>query len=61
MLRSIKNFTKQGSKPPWRLYPNYARDIVLIKRAQLDDGVLEFSGSRYEQDASAEPVVAAAA
>jgi cation diffusion facilitator CzcD-associated flavoprotein CzcO len=43
VLRAIASFPKQGSKPPWRLYQNYARDIFLIRRAPLDDGVLEFS------------------
>jgi len=41
--RSIHLFPKQGSRPPWRLYQNYVRDRKLIRRAQLEDGVLLFS------------------
>ena len=41
--RSIHLFPKQGSKPPWRLYQNYVRDRKLIRRAPLEDGVLQFT------------------
>jgi len=41
--RSIHLFPMQGSRPPWRLYQNYVRDRKLIRRAPLEDGVLEFS------------------
>jgi len=44
VLRSIDKFPKQGSKPPWRLYQNYARDILGLKYGDVDDGVMEFSG-----------------
>jgi monooxygenase len=43
VLRAIDRFPKQGSKPPWRLYQNYARDIVALRFGKLEDGVLEFS------------------
>ncbi len=43
MLRAIDQFPKQGSKAPWRLHQNYARDIVLLRRGALEDGALEFS------------------
>jgi monooxygenase len=43
ILRSIDQFPKQGSKPPWRLYQNYARDIVALRRGSLEDGAMEFS------------------
>jgi cation diffusion facilitator CzcD-associated flavoprotein CzcO len=43
VLRSIEKFPKQGSKAPWRLYQNYARDIVALKYGALDDGALVFS------------------
>jgi cation diffusion facilitator CzcD-associated flavoprotein CzcO len=44
VLRSIHQFPKQGSKRPWRLYQNYALDILALRRGPLEDGVLEFSG-----------------
>jgi monooxygenase len=41
--RSVASFPRQGSRPPWRVYQNYARDIVMLRRGQLEDGALEFS------------------
>jgi cation diffusion facilitator CzcD-associated flavoprotein CzcO len=40
--RSISKFPKQGSKTPWKLNQNYFRDITLLRRCKLDDGVLQF-------------------
>lgn len=40
--RSIHLFPKQGSKKPWRLNQNYARDLMLLRHHRLDDGVLAF-------------------
>ncbi len=41
--RSIHLFPKQGSKIPWKLHQNYARDLLLLRRGTVDDGVMEFS------------------
>jgi monooxygenase len=41
--RSIDQFPKQGSRAPWRLFQNYARDILLLKRGEIADGTLRFS------------------
>jgi cation diffusion facilitator CzcD-associated flavoprotein CzcO len=60
-LRSMDQLPKQGSKLPWRLHQNYIRDLALIKRAPLEDGVLEFSGSPGARAAGTQPAVAAAA
>ncbi len=43
ILRTIDQFPKQGSKAPWRLYQNYALDILSLKRAAIADDALEFS------------------
>jgi monooxygenase len=43
VLRSIDTVPKQGSKRPWRLHQNYARDILLLRYGAIDDGALEFS------------------
>jgi cation diffusion facilitator CzcD-associated flavoprotein CzcO len=43
VLRSIDKFPKQGSKPPWRLYQNYPRDILTLRYGDVDDQALEFS------------------
>jgi monooxygenase len=41
--RSIKDFPSQGTEVPWRLYQNYALDLVMIERARVADGVMQFS------------------
>ncbi len=46
VLRAIDRFPKQGSKAPWRLHQNYARDIRLVRRGEIEDGAMEFSGVR---------------
>ncbi len=37
---------KQGSKDPWRLYMNYAADIVTMRYGKVDDGTMQFSRAR---------------
>jgi monooxygenase len=41
--RSIAQMPKQGSKRPWRLYQNYALDIVTLRFGKVDDGVMQYS------------------
>ncbi|MDX6658352.1 MAG: monooxygenase [Solirubrobacteraceae bacterium] len=41
--RSIDQFPKQGLKAPWRLYQNYARDILMLRFGALADDAMEFS------------------
>jgi cation diffusion facilitator CzcD-associated flavoprotein CzcO len=41
--RSVAKLPKQGSKRPWRLYQNYALDIVSLRFGRLDDGVMQYS------------------
>jgi monooxygenase len=41
--RAMEKFPKQGSKAPWRLHQNYALDLMTLRYAKLEDGVLEFS------------------
>lgn len=41
--RSLANWPKQGSTPPWRVHQNYFRDSISLKWASFDDGALEFS------------------
>jgi monooxygenase len=46
VLRSLDQFPKQGSKEPWKLRQNYVLDIRTIRRGPIDDGAMQFSGSR---------------
>ena len=41
--RAMAKFPKQGSKAPWKLHQNYALDLMSLRYAKLEDGVLEFS------------------
>jgi hypothetical protein len=41
--RSLAKFPKQGSKAPWKLYQNYALDIMTLKFGSIEDGAMEFS------------------
>ncbi len=41
--RSIDEFPRQGSLAPWKLYQNYALDLVTVRHAPLEDGTLQFS------------------
>ena len=43
VMRSIEKFPKQGSRHPWRLYQNYARDIVALRYGSVEDEAMEFS------------------
>jgi cation diffusion facilitator CzcD-associated flavoprotein CzcO len=48
VLRSIDKFPRQGSKPPWRLYQDYARDVLTMRFGAIDDGVMVFSNPASE-------------
>jgi cation diffusion facilitator CzcD-associated flavoprotein CzcO len=43
VLRSIHKFPKQGSRAPWRMYQNYPRDILYVRRGRIEDEGIEFS------------------
>jgi monooxygenase len=54
ITRSIDSFPKQGSKAPWRLYQNYALDIISLKFGAIEDGTIEFAVAAASS--AAEPV-----
>jgi cation diffusion facilitator CzcD-associated flavoprotein CzcO len=43
VLRSIDQFPRQGSRAPWRLYQNYALDILSLRFGAVEDGAMRFS------------------
>ena len=43
VTRSIDKFPKQGPRAPWRLYQNYPRDILLLRRGPIEDEGIRFS------------------
>lgn len=40
--RALAKFPKQGSERPWKLYQNYALDIVTLRHGKIDDGAMRF-------------------
>ena len=47
--RALDVLPKQGSKRPWRLYQNYALDLLEFRFSSVNDGTMEFSKSRTNQ------------
>jgi cation diffusion facilitator CzcD-associated flavoprotein CzcO len=43
VLRSIDKLPKQGSRAPWKLHQNYARDILMLRHGALEDEGVEFA------------------
>jgi monooxygenase len=41
--RSLDQLPKQGGRAPWKLYQNYIRDVVLIRRSPVEDEGIRFS------------------
>ena len=41
--RALPVLPKQGNKRPWKLYQNYALDMVTLRFGAIDDGTMEFS------------------
>jgi hypothetical protein len=58
VTRAMEKFPKQGSKAPWKLHQNYARDLMSLRYAKLEDGVLRFSNPRPTNVKAREKVAA---
>ena len=41
--RAAAEFPKQGSRAPWRLHQNYARDLLMLRFGKIADGTMVFS------------------
>jgi cation diffusion facilitator CzcD-associated flavoprotein CzcO len=57
--RGIGSFPKQGTKAPWKLHQNYALDLMNLRYAKVEDGVLQFSNPVPRRNAKAAKVGAA--
>ncbi len=44
--RALPDLPKQGSKRPWKLYQNYALDLVTLRFGPVEDGTMEFTVSK---------------
>ena len=51
ILRSRDKFPKQGTKLPWKLHQNYARDVMSLRFGSLNDGVIEYKKSMRSAEA----------
>jgi cation diffusion facilitator CzcD-associated flavoprotein CzcO len=40
VTRSLAELPKQGNHAPWRLHQNYVKDVRLLRRGPIDDGVV---------------------
>jgi cation diffusion facilitator CzcD-associated flavoprotein CzcO len=49
--RAAEVLPRQGTKKPWKLYQNYALDLVALRFGKVDDGTLAFS-RRNERSAN---------
>jgi len=52
VLRSIDEFPKAGSRPPWQLGMSYAHDLLKLRHGRIDDGAMCFSRRPVTQAAS---------
>jgi len=57
--RALAKFPKQGSKRPYRLYQNYALDLMLMRYGTIEDGTLELVAAEAETEPASEPVAIA--
>ena len=39
VTRAMEKFPKQGNRKPWKLYQNYAKDLLTLKFGSVDDGM----------------------
>ncbi|HWN33981.1 MAG TPA: NAD(P)/FAD-dependent oxidoreductase [Pseudonocardia sp.] len=53
--RSINTLPKQGPAAPWKAYQNYIRDVLLLRRGPVDDGL------RFSRVPADQPVLRAVA
>jgi cation diffusion facilitator CzcD-associated flavoprotein CzcO len=43
VLRSIDEFPRSGSRPPWQLGMSYAHDVLKLRYGRINDGAMRFS------------------
>jgi hypothetical protein len=55
VLRALELFPRQGAEAPWRIHHNYFRDLALIRRGDITEG-MEFATAAMRTPA--EPIAA---
>ncbi|MEY4500222.1 MAG: hypothetical protein RIS52_112 [Pseudomonadota bacterium] len=56
--RAMESLPKQGKEFPWKLFQNYIKDVKLLRKGTLVDGVLAFT--RAHAEVETEPLLQAA-
>jgi monooxygenase len=56
--RAVKDLPAQGDRRPWRVFQNYALDVLDFRLGDLEDGVMRFSAGRATAAPPAVPVAA---
>ena len=51
--RGMKEFPKQGAVKPWKLYQNYALDMMSLRFGKIEDGIMVFSKAKAGSRAKA--------
>ncbi len=57
--RAMESFPKQGSRTPWKLHQNYAKDLVMLRFGSLEDDGMVFSKKPAVKAAAAPTAIAA--
>jgi cation diffusion facilitator CzcD-associated flavoprotein CzcO len=57
--RAMESFPKQGSRTPWKLHQNYAKDLVMLRFGSLHDDGMVFSKKPAVKAATAPTAIAA--
>jgi monooxygenase len=47
ILRAQDRLPRQGDKPPWRMYQNYALDLAALRYGRINDGVMAFTKGQF--------------
>jgi cation diffusion facilitator CzcD-associated flavoprotein CzcO len=58
--RALEVLPRQGTKKPWKLYQNYALDLITLRYGKVDDGTMEFAKAHAAVPANANSAAMAA-
>lgn len=66
VVRALDRFPRQARSGPWQVHQNYVKDIMAMRFASLDDGILEFrkagaAGTSSQRPDADQPVPTASA
>jgi len=59
VMRAMESFPKQGSRTPWKLHQNYAKDLVMLRYGKVEDDGMMFTKKPQAKPAAAPASIAA--